>query len=128
MTESTLDRTAIEDLRRQFQAKLAVAGTPQQLAALKDEFLGRKAGLVTTLLKNLGSLPADAHQRMDAPDREPAARQRDVNGADRRARRVERRALFVEGGLDEPLQGVESLSGGAALLWRQRRELFHSFG
>src|SRR5688572_741097 len=62
MPESTLDRTVIEDLRRQFRAKLAGASTDRDLKALNDEFLSRKSGLVTALLKNLGSIPPDARR------------------------------------------------------------------
>src|SRR5688572_13941515 len=62
MPESTIDRSAIEELRRAFLDKLAVADTQQQLTALKDEFLGRKSGSLTALLKNLGSLAPEARR------------------------------------------------------------------
>ena len=64
MTEPTLDRAAIEELRRQFDARLAAARAPQDLTALKDDFIGRKSGSVTALLKHLGALPADAKREM----------------------------------------------------------------
>jgi phenylalanyl-tRNA synthetase alpha chain len=62
MAESTIDRSTIDDLRRQFQAKLTHATTDKDLKALNDEFLSRKSGAVTALLKNLGTLPAEARR------------------------------------------------------------------
>jgi phenylalanyl-tRNA synthetase alpha chain len=60
MAESTIDRSEIEALRAQFQAKLAQAGTDKELKSLTDEFLSRKSGSVTALMKNLATLPAEA--------------------------------------------------------------------
>jgi phenylalanyl-tRNA synthetase alpha chain len=60
MPESTIDRSEIDALRAQFQAKLAQAATDKDLKALTDEFLSRKSGSVTTLMKNLATLPAEA--------------------------------------------------------------------
>ena len=62
MAESILDRGAIDALRAQFQAKLAAAATDRDLKALTDEFLGRKSGAVTALMKSLAALPADARR------------------------------------------------------------------
>ena len=52
---------------------------------------------------------ADPHQRMDASERQRAAGQRDVDGAGGRPRRLERRALLVERGLDVGLERVDQL-------------------
>jgi phenylalanyl-tRNA synthetase alpha chain len=60
MPESLIDRSAIEQLRADFRAQLATAATDRELKTLGDEFLSRKSGSVTALLKHLGSLPADA--------------------------------------------------------------------
>ena len=60
MAESLIDRSAIDTLRAQFQAKLAQAATDKDLKALTDEFLSRKSGSVTALMKNLAALPTDA--------------------------------------------------------------------
>jgi len=56
MTESTLDKAAIETVRTQFLARLADTDSEQKLQALNAEFLSRKSGSVTTLLKHLGAL------------------------------------------------------------------------
>jgi phenylalanyl-tRNA synthetase alpha chain len=53
---------AINDLRRDFTAALAAAQTPNDVKAIRDRFLSRKNGQVTSLLKALGSLPAEARR------------------------------------------------------------------
>ena len=64
MSESTVDRSAVEALRAAFRARLANAATDRDLRALSDEFLSRKSGSVTTLLKHLGTIPADARREV----------------------------------------------------------------
>ena len=53
------DLSALERLRAEFAARLAAAATDRDLKALDDEFLSRKSGSVTALLKALPTLPAD---------------------------------------------------------------------
>jgi phenylalanyl-tRNA synthetase alpha chain len=62
MTESTLDKSAVEALRAGFEARLAGIDSEQQLQAVNADFLSRKSGSVTALLKHLGSLPPDARR------------------------------------------------------------------
>ncbi|MGH9346543.1 MAG: phenylalanine--tRNA ligase subunit alpha [Vicinamibacterales bacterium] len=62
MPESTIDRSAIDDLRRQFRTKLAQAASDRDLKSLTDEFLSRRSGTVTALLKQLAALPAEARR------------------------------------------------------------------
>jgi phenylalanyl-tRNA synthetase alpha chain len=57
---------SISQLRTDFQARLASASTERELKALTDEFLGRKSGAVTALMKTLGSLPPDARREFGA--------------------------------------------------------------
>jgi phenylalanyl-tRNA synthetase alpha chain len=64
MAHTTLDKTAIDDLRRHFHAKLGAATTDRELKALNDEFLSRKSGSVTALMKGLGTLAADARREV----------------------------------------------------------------
>ena len=56
------DATAIEQLRGRFRAQLANASTAADLKSLQDEFLSRKAGIVTGLMKTLGTLAPDARR------------------------------------------------------------------
>ena len=53
------DLSALERLRAEFAARLAAAATDRDLKALDDEFLSRKSGSVTALLKALPTLPAE---------------------------------------------------------------------
>ena len=55
---------ALESLRQQFEQDLASAGTEADLRALRDKYLSRKGGLVSGLLKSLGSAPADDRPRL----------------------------------------------------------------
>jgi len=55
-----MSQTAIETLRRQFDEDLATAASETALRAVRDRYLSRKGGLVSALLKALGSAPADA--------------------------------------------------------------------
>jgi len=54
------DAVDIERLRAEFQAALAAASTDQDLRAVRDRFLGRKGGVVATLMKAVaGAAPTD---------------------------------------------------------------------
>ena len=56
------DRSTVDALRADFRARLAAASADPDLKTLNDEFLSRKSGSVTTLLKSLSTLPADARR------------------------------------------------------------------
>jgi phenylalanyl-tRNA synthetase alpha chain len=56
------DSTSIEQLRSRFHAQLASASTAADIKSLHDEFLSRKAGAITGLMKTLGTLPPDARR------------------------------------------------------------------
>jgi phenylalanyl-tRNA synthetase alpha chain len=55
-----------DELRAQFHARLATASTEAALKALGDEFLSRKSGSLTALLKTLGSLPPETRREAGA--------------------------------------------------------------
>ena len=57
-----VDRSAIETLRAGFRARLATAATDRDLQTLNDDFLGRRNGSVTALLKSLATVPAEARR------------------------------------------------------------------
>ena len=69
-------------------------------------------------------LLADAHQRVDAAERQLAAGQRDVHGARGRPRGLERRALLVERGLDLGLERVDERAELAPGLGRRASPSF----
>ena len=52
-------RSAIEALRADFRARLAATASDRDLKTLDDEFLSRRGGSVTALLKQIAGVPAD---------------------------------------------------------------------
>ena len=54
----------IADLRTRFDRDLATASTESDLRAVRDRYLSRKGGLVSALLKSLGTAPADERPRL----------------------------------------------------------------
>jgi phenylalanyl-tRNA synthetase alpha chain len=56
------DSISVDQLRDRFRAQLVRAATDADLKALHDEFLSRKSGAVTGLMKTLGTLPPDARR------------------------------------------------------------------
>jgi phenylalanyl-tRNA synthetase alpha chain len=56
------DSISVDQLRDRFRAQLARAATEADLKALHDEFLSRKSGAVTGLMKTLGTLPPDGRR------------------------------------------------------------------
>src|SRR3954462_3057023 len=50
----------IDSLRTQFETDVAAAAGVDGLRAVRDRYLARKGGLVSALLKALGSAPAEA--------------------------------------------------------------------
>ena len=65
MPDAPIDQTALDRLRADFRARLA-ATSDRDLKSLHDEFLGRKSGAVTGLMKTLGSLPPEARREFGA--------------------------------------------------------------
>ena len=53
------DARAINDLRTRFQTDLAQSSTSQELQTVRDRYLGRKGGVIATLMKEVASAPAD---------------------------------------------------------------------
>ncbi len=53
----------IQDIRRRFDADLAGVTDLGTLNALRDKYLGRRSGLVTAAIKDLGNLPPDERRR-----------------------------------------------------------------
>jgi phenylalanyl-tRNA synthetase alpha chain len=66
MADPTPDASTIDALRAQFWARLAGATTDRDVKAVGDEFLSRKSGTVTGLLKQLGSLAPEERRGFGA--------------------------------------------------------------
>jgi len=54
----------IDQLREEFQQALTSAGTVAEVRALRDQFLSRKQGRVTQLLKAVGTAPAEERRAL----------------------------------------------------------------
>jgi len=54
----------IDQLREEFQSALTSAGTVADVRALRDQFLSRKQGRVTQLLKAVGTAPAEERRAL----------------------------------------------------------------
>ena len=85
----------VDDLRSEFHAALAGATSPAAARALRDQFLSRKQGKVTALLKAVGAAPAE---------------ERRVLGAAANALKQEIEAALV-GGTVTTSNGTQSLTG-----------------
>jgi phenylalanyl-tRNA synthetase alpha chain len=59
-----MSQSSIETLREQFERDLAAAASEADLRLVRDRYLARKGGLVSGLLKALGSAPADERPRL----------------------------------------------------------------
>jgi len=66
MSDTAPDRSTVDALRADFQVRLAAAATDAAVKALADEFLSRKSGTVTGLMKTLGTLAPDARREFGA--------------------------------------------------------------
>ena len=55
---------SINSLRQQFDADLAAAASEAELRVVRDRYVGRKGGLVSGLLKSLGSAAPDDRRRL----------------------------------------------------------------
>jgi phenylalanyl-tRNA synthetase alpha chain len=62
MSDTPPNRSTIDDLRDSFRARLESSETVAALKALHDQFLSRKSGTVTGLMKTLGSLPPESRR------------------------------------------------------------------
>jgi phenylalanyl-tRNA synthetase alpha chain len=83
------DSSTVDRLRARFQDDLALVATEADLRALRDRYLGRRAGAIPALMKELAEAPADqrpllgrlANELKQFVDRELAARQASVKPA-----------------------------------------------
>src|SRR6476659_2389938 len=65
MSEPSTERS-IDSLRAEFRSRLSASKTVAAIKGLHDEWLGRKSGVVTGLMKRLGSLSQDERRSFGA--------------------------------------------------------------
>ncbi len=113
-------RSTIDALRADFRARVAAARTDAELKALHDEFLSRKGGSVTALLKQLGTLAPEERRGTGALVNELTT---EIETAldERRAALSASRA--PAGAVDVTLPGRELTLGRIHPLMRVRQEV-----
>jgi phenylalanyl-tRNA synthetase alpha chain len=116
----TIDRSTIETLRADFRARLSAAATDRDLKTLSDEFLSRKSGSVTALLKNLGTIPADARREYGQLVN---ALKGDIESALAEKRAAVASARPPQGAVDVTLPGRDIPIGRIHPLMRVRQEV-----
>jgi phenylalanyl-tRNA synthetase alpha chain len=125
VTDTALElRERAQALRRDFEAAFASTTDAAALAALRDRFLGRKAGAVTGLLKALSGLDADGRralgQELNALKAEIEARLEEAN---QRAGERKREETLRQARLDTSLPGRRPYVGRRHPLTVVRQEL-----
>jgi phenylalanyl-tRNA synthetase alpha chain len=114
----------VRSLRDEFDAALRAALDPSAFQALRDRFLGRRAGRVTALLKSLGQLPADARRQagaeLNALKEELESRLEEARAGLEQRARAER---LREEKIDVTLPGRRPPLGVPHVLTRTREEL-----
>jgi phenylalanyl-tRNA synthetase alpha chain len=120
MSDSPQDASAIDALRQQFQGRLETASTEGALKVLADDFIGRKSGAVTALLKSLGGLAPESRR---AVGQQVNALKQEIE-----ATLDARRAAIVEarpptGAVDVTLPGRLSPLGRVHPLMRVRQQV-----
>ncbi len=63
-TDMTQSSSVVDALRAQFESDLAAAASEAELRAVRDRYLSRRGGLVSVLLKSLGSVPPAGRPRL----------------------------------------------------------------
>jgi phenylalanyl-tRNA synthetase alpha chain len=114
------DRSPLDALEADFRSRLAVATTESSLKLLGDEFLGRKSGAVTALLKSLGGLPPDERRAFGA--RVNALKTEIEHALDERRRALDASRPPV-GSVDVTLPGRSIGGGRIHPLTRVRQEV-----
>src|SRR5688572_15187510 len=120
MTPDPLSRSTIETLRADFRARLASARTDADLKTLQDEFLGRKSGTVSGLLKQLGGLLPEAKREFGALIN---ALKTEIEGGIDERRAATAASRPPAGAVDVTLPGRELPLGRIHPLMRVRQEV-----
>jgi len=128
MTDSAPDASTVDALRQQFQARLGEASTEAALKALGDEFVGRKSGAVTALLKQLGALPPEERR---AFGQQVNALKQEIEAALDERRAAVAASRPPEGAVDVSLPGRRPALGHAhplMLVREQVEDIFSHMG
>jgi phenylalanyl-tRNA synthetase alpha chain len=120
MSDTPSDLTSIESLRADFRTRLAGSVTDAALKALHDEWLGRKSGVVTGLMKRLGSLSPDERRSFGAAVN---ALKTEIDAAIQERRNALSASRPPAGFVDITLPGRDLISGRIHPLMRVRQQV-----
>src|SRR6185295_5175199 len=120
MSDIPSDLTSIESLRADFRTRLAGSVTDAALKALHDEWLGRKSGVVTGLMKRLGSLSPDDRRSFGAAVN---ALKTEIDAAIQERRNALSASRPPAGFVDITLPGRDLISGRIHPLMRVRQQV-----
>src|SRR5262245_65282131 len=97
MSDSTSNHTSGSQLTQAFDSGLTAAITAGNVQPVRDRYLGRKDGLITRLLKDLGTVPPDERRERGASANRFKAyvEQRIDEAAEAVRAAAERRALAI---------------------------------
>ena len=120
MPDSPNHHSAVEALRTDFRARVAAARTDADIKTLHDEFLSRKSGSVTGLLKQLGTLAPDLRREAGALVNEL---KKEIEAAIDERRALLDASRAPAGAVDITLPGRELPLGRIHPLMRVRQEV-----
>jgi phenylalanyl-tRNA synthetase alpha chain len=128
MSETPPDRSTIDELRDKFRARLESSETIAAIKELHDQFLSRKSGTLTGLMKTLGSLPQEARREFGSLVN---TLKTEIESAIEDKRRALEESRPPTGAVDVTLPGREVPIGHAhplMLVRRQVEDIFSRMG
>src|SRR5947209_4497935 len=112
MSDSTSNQSTVDQLREDFDQELNAAIQNGNVQPVRDRYLGRKDGLISRLLKDLGSAPPDERRERGASaNRFKAYVEQRIEAAVEVVREAAERAALERASLDVTLPGRQPRLG-----------------
>src|SRR5262245_42935243 len=112
MSDSTPNLPASDELRGEFDRELTAAIQTGNVQSVRDRYLGRKDGLITRLLKDLGTVPPEERRERGASaNRFKAYVEQKIDEAAEAGREAAERAALERASLDVTLPGRQPSLG-----------------
>jgi len=106
MSDSTSHLAAADRLREEFDQELWAATLKSNIQSVRDRYLGRKDGVITRLLKELGSVPPEERRERGAiANQLKAYIEERIEDASKKVEEDARRAVLERTSLDVTLPG-----------------------
>src|SRR5215470_16203785 len=112
MSDPISSQPSIDELRGEFDQELAAAIQTGNVQSIRDRYLGRKDGLITRLLKDLGTVPPEERRERGASaNRFKAYVEQRIDEAAESVRAAAERAALERASLDVTLPGRQPRLG-----------------